>query len=231
MSPSFRTTSSHPNDPTSSKGDRARWVALWRRAVPGAFNSAERVFTELARFYGEPHRRYHTWRHIERCLEAFDQISPLADHPDAVEMALWFHDAIYTAGAKDNEWRSAELFREWSKGCADSSFRDRVHRLIIITTHREIPNNVDERLLVDIDLSSFGLPWDEFIEDGQQIRAEFAQLSDEVYFSALLRFLLSLLNRPAFFFSDYFQQRHEQTARANVRRLIENLRDRGHDSV
>ena len=30
-----------------------------------------------------------------------------------------FHDAIYVSGAKDNEWRSAELFWNWSEGCAN----------------------------------------------------------------------------------------------------------------
>lgn len=217
--------------PADDMEGKTRFELLWNRAVSGAGVSAPTVFSRLARLYGESHRHYHTLDHIRRCLEELDRAIEVADNPDAVEMALWFHDAIYVSGAKDNEWRSAELFWNWSEGCADLAFRERVRDLIMATTHRGIPNLPDACLIVDIDLCSFGQAWDEFEQDGRQIRAEYVDISDEDYFSGLLQFLLSLFNRSSFFFTHNFQQRYERVARANTWRLIESLQSCGYGVV
>ena len=67
----------------------------------------------LAR-WSESHRRHHTVHHLHEMLDA---IAVLADEGiqfdrEAVELAAWFHDAIYELGRDDNEDRSAELTRE-----------------------------------------------------------------------------------------------------------------------
>ncbi len=226
-----RETSGFAVAPASTAWDEARFVALWNRTVTGTSTAATTIFARLARLYGEPHRHYHTLDHIWRCLDEFDRVTELTDHPDAVEMAIWFHDAIYVSGAKDNEWRSAELFLQWSEGYAASAFRGQVRDLVMATTHRESPSRQDERFVVDIDLSSFGLPWEAFERDGRHLRAECANMTDEEYFPGQLRFLLSLLNRSTFFFTDYFRQRYEQIARANTQRVVETLRARGYGCV
>jgi predicted metal-dependent HD superfamily phosphohydrolase len=153
------------------------------------------------------------------------------DDPGAVEIAIWFHDAIYEPGAKDNEQRSAELFQKYAQasGCSDVAFQRRIHDLIMITTHHEQPGWKDEQFIVDIDLSSFGLPWDEFEQDGRRIRAECAEMSDDAYYPGHVKFLQMLQERPTFFFTDFFQKRYEQTARENIERLITSLRKRGYD--
>ncbi len=208
--------------------EQARFVALWERRLSGGRALAETVHARLVELYGEPHRRYHTLEHVRRCLGEFDRAAALMDDPDAVEMALWFHDAIYRSGAADNERRSADLFHGWSAGRADAAFLRRVEDLIMVTTHRGRPTRRDERFIVDIDLSSFGLPWEAFERDGHRIRAECAEIGDEVYYLGQLRFLLSLQGRPTFFLTEFFQRRYERIARDNIHRVIENLRARGH---
>ena len=213
------------NDPVR---EQARFVALWERRLNGGRALAETVHARLVELYGEPHRRYHTLDHVRHCLEEFDRAAALMDDPDVVEMALWFHDAIYRSGAMDNERRSADLFRQWSEEHADAAFLQRVDDLIMVTTHRDPPTQRDERFIVDIDLSSFGLPWEAFERDGRRIRAECADIVDEIYCPGQLRFLLSLQNRPTFFLTEFFQQRYERIARNNIHRVIENLRARGY---
>jgi predicted metal-dependent HD superfamily phosphohydrolase len=214
--------------PADEPREKTRFTALWARSLPGESAAAETVYVRLIELYGEPHRHYHTLNHIRHCLREFDRAAALMDDPNAVEMALWFHDAIYQPGAKDNEWRSAELFRQWSDGRVDPAFPQRVRDLVMATTHRESPGRGDAGLVVDIDLSSFGLPWEACEQDGRLIRAEFAGTADDQYYPGQLRFLRALQGRPTFFCTEFFQQRYEWVARENVARIIAGLRARGY---
>ncbi|MBK8962055.1 MAG: hypothetical protein IPM75_03020 [Candidatus Competibacteraceae bacterium] len=209
----------------------ARFVALWNRAAGGAATAASAIYQRLARLYGESHRHYHTFEHIRRCLEEFDAVVALTDDPDHIEMALWFHDAIYAPGAPDNEQRSADLFQRCAEGGMDERFRQSVRELIMATAHRRAPVRRNDCFVVDIDLCSFGSPWETFERDGRRIRAEFAGVPDDRYYPNLLRFLRALQSRPTFFFTDYFQRCYEAIAHANTQRLVEELRARGYSLV
>ena len=82
-----------------------RWTSLWERI--GAQGNAHEVYNDLVARYSEPCRVYHTLVHIRHCLDEFEQVRHLATNPDTVELALWYHDAIYNTKAKDSEERSA----------------------------------------------------------------------------------------------------------------------------
>ena len=91
-------------------GDRFR--ALWSRCLPPEVKmDVIPVYDDLVRRYNEPDRRYHGWAHLTHCLREFDRAAVQMEIPDAVELALWFHDAVYVPCARDNEQRSADLFR------------------------------------------------------------------------------------------------------------------------
>ena len=201
--------------------DRKRFEALWSRRVG---DGAGAVFDELETLYGEPHRRYHTTAHIEHCLRQFDLAAGAMDEPDAVEMALWFHDAIYAVPGPENELRSAELFAARAAGRGSEQFRSTVHRLIMATCHLDPPPaTLDESFMVDIDLSSFGLPWEEFLQDSRAVRAELPHLTDAEFYPRQRKFLESLASRPAFCFTEFFRDRHEARARMNIERLCARL--------
>ena len=205
--------------------DRERFEGLWERRI-GA--GAGAVFGELDALYREPHRRYHTPAHVEHCLCCFDLAADRMEEPDAVEMALWFHDAVYDVPTEENERRSAELFAARAGGRGPERFRSTVHRLIMATTHRDPPPaTLDEAFIVDIDLSSFGLPWEEFLRDSRAVRAEFPQVPDAEFYPRQKNFLESLGARPAFCFTEFFRDRHEARARRNIERLCAKLEAEG----
>ena len=78
----------------------------------GAERSGEALFDELLTRHGEAHRRYHTILHVDdACLGYLDWYRGSAGHPERVELALWFHDAVYDPRASDNERQSAQLAR------------------------------------------------------------------------------------------------------------------------
>jgi predicted metal-dependent HD superfamily phosphohydrolase len=136
-----------------------RWLELWQRlnVERAAYNALADTFTELTQRYAEKHRHYHTAQHIAECLAHFDAARALCEHADEVELALWFHDAIYEPRAKDNESRSAAWAERVTREAGLSQdLSDRVHDLILKTMHDALPVTRDEQVLVDIDLAILG---------------------------------------------------------------------------
>ena len=204
--------------------NRERFTALWVRCLnAGTANDADEVFSTVLAHYSESHRKYHTPRHIDHCLRQFDLAADQVEDQDAVEMAIWFHDIIYDLPPTENELKSAVLFHDTTKGRVDPVFSRTVYDMILITMHKVAPSRNDDKLLVDVDLSSFGLPWKEFKKDSENVREEFSDKSDKDFYSAHMKFMQSLLDRPSFFSSDYFRSKLEDSARSNVHRLMEEL--------
>jgi predicted metal-dependent HD superfamily phosphohydrolase len=204
-------------------GDSARFRSLWlRQQLPDLADGSQVVYQQLLDAYNEPHRVYHNLEHIGNCLTIFDRVTELLDNPDAVELAIWFHDVIYKVGDSDNEQLSANLFMTLTDGLFSNEFRDRVYRHIMATCHDcSAITNTDTTLMVDIDLSSFGLPWPDFLRDSKKVRAEMSHISDAEYNKKQTSFQLSLLKQPSFYKSDYFCQHYEAQARSNLARLFE----------
>ena len=205
-----------------------RFEALWRRCVasPPAPRGAA-VFADLTRLYTAPYRRFHNLDHIGICVRCVDEVAPLLDNPDSVELALWFHDAVYDVGTATNERRSAEMFLALSAG-ASFGFRHRVCGLIMATRHARTVRGNDRSFVVDIDLSGFGVPWEEFIENGARLREESSAISDAQYHAGQVFFLSRLQRRAHFFATAYFRDRYEVTARENLRRILEDLAQKGY---
>jgi hypothetical protein len=91
---------------------KRRWLAFCRRA--GAAGQEEQAFADLDRRYREPGRHYHTWAHVASCLRELRRARPQAGEAAALELAVWFHDAVYEPGRKDNEEVSAQLALRWA---------------------------------------------------------------------------------------------------------------------
>jgi predicted metal-dependent HD superfamily phosphohydrolase len=203
-----------------------RFQALWKRCEAPV--DPRPVFENLWCRYREPHRIYHRCTHLEHCFQQLDLAYTLIQDPDAVEMALWFHDAIYIPGSSKNEKESAELFVRAVGDHFRPSFIRKVYGLIIATTHKELAQESDNQFVTDIDLSSFGVDWGEFQRDTKAVRKEQADSSDAVFYPAHAKFLNSLLGRPRIFGTEFFYGRYEQRARENITRLLVNLVRKGY---
>ena len=209
--------------------DKQRFISLWRRCQTGGGHGADagEIFKEVHAYYPDPGRHYHTPKHIEHCLKQFDLAVGHMDDADSVELAIWFHDLVFDVSSKDNELKSANRFVELANDSMDPEFKSKVHALIMATAHPRLPKTNDEEFMLDIDLSSFGLPWDDFVRDSNAVREEAPQLSDAEFFPGQRAFLESLVSRKHFYFTDFFRSRIEDTARSNIKRHLENLREQG----
>lgn len=202
----------------------ARWEANWRAlGVPIPENQ---VLATVLAGYAEPHRAYHNLRHLEECFGHFDAVEHLARRPGEVAIALWFHDAIYDTHATDNETRSAEWARDVVEKTGGSiEVAARVADLILATRHATGPTQGDAALLVDIDLAILGAPEPRFDEYEDQIRREYGWVPEPLFRATRSRILGEFLARPRIYSTDFFAERRERPAQANLRRAIAQLAD------
>ena len=205
--------------------DLPRFAALWQRNLQkGAVDDSTAVHQRLVDGYREAHRHYHSLDHIEHCLRMFDQCRHLASDADALELAIWFHDVILEPGKRDNEARSADLYLDTTQGVLRDDLGAAVHGMIMATLHDGTSlDHPDAIYMVDIDLSSFGLPWEAFLRDSQDLRTENPQVCDEEYHLNQTGFQRGLLARPRFYLSDFFFERFERQARDNLARYFDYL--------
>lgn len=193
-----------------------RFNALW--SALGARGPGGDVFSSLCAAYDEPHRAYHTARHIGACLRLLDdpEIAALAVHLPEVEAAIWFHDAIYDTHAGDNEERSAQLLEASLTGAgvaAEVVARSAAH---VRATKDHATDSADGHLLVDIDLSILGESPELFARFEEEIRREYAWVDAAVYVAGRAAVLRRFVDRPFIYGTTLFRARYETKARANV---------------
>ena len=182
------------------------------------------TFLALAKAYGEPHRHYHTQAHIDDCLEKFDLLRGEAANPQAIELALWFHDAVYDPYRADNEQKSAEwATRFLREGHASVDVVGRVSDLILATQHAIVPADADTAILIDVDLSILGAETGRYSQFEEQVRREYRWVPRFVYRRKRAGILASFLDRPRIYASELFHSSFEQRARRNLREAIDNL--------
>lgn len=197
-------------------------MALWNRL--GTQEDGLSIFTGLEAAYAEPARAYHTAQHIRDCLDQFDPSRHMAQHPDEVEAAIWFHDAVYLPGAPDNEDCSARLVRTTlADARAPVEVAHRIAELVLATQHLAIAAEPDAALLCDIDLSILGRTHEVFDEFERRIRQEYAWVPAPVYRGARAEILAGFLRRRSIFQTDHFRDRYEAPARANLARILKDL--------
>ena len=176
--------------------------------------------------YAEPHRRYHTRRHIEQCLALLDGVPDLMDSERRVlAWAIWWHDAVYDPTATDNEARSAELAKRDLRDLdATLHERDEVARLIRLTAGHTVEalDRLGE-ILVSIDLAILGAPAADYDTYAQAVRAEYAHVSDEAWRAGRPRVLQQFLDAPVIYPEPDLRGRFEAQARANLAREIASL--------
>jgi predicted metal-dependent HD superfamily phosphohydrolase len=199
-----------------------RWGATWR-ALGVAPPSG--LFEAIIARYAEAHRHYHTPRHLEECFEALEGVRGEAERPGEVELALWFHDAIYDTRRHDNEQRSAE----WARAVAaeaglEAQVGERVAALVMATRHEATPVGADACVLVDVDLSILAAEPLRFDEYERQVREEYRWVPEPVFRRERRRILRRLLERPALYNTARMRESHERRARANLERSLSQLK-------
>ena len=217
--------------------DWNRWMMLWREL--GAKPADRSVFEQLLERYAEPWRAYHTIQHVRDCVRHLDEARYLSKHPAEIELALWFHDAVYgispaqSAGEMHDTHRldNEELSARWARQHAlDQNLSEtvamRVHDLILATKHDAPLLNPEAALLTDIDLVILGRPVPEFDLYEVQIRQEYSWVPERAFCEGRAKILAGFLQHDSIYRTDHFCDRYERQARLNLERSLANLREK-----
>lgn len=210
--------------------DLIRWQTLIERllgALPSHVAGADyapiepertiQVYRELIHAYAEPHRFYHTGKHIQACLHHLDAARELAHKPSHVEAALWFHDAIYHPLSSTNERDSAQwAARALAELGVDHTTIHIIHTLIMVTEHNSQALDHDQKLITDIDLSILGAPREVYREFEYNVRQEYKHVPKWIFNRKRKSLLKHFLTQPQLYHFDYFRNRLENQAKENV---------------
>lgn len=209
---------------------RSRWRDLWKRI--GARGSSGTPGQQLLDLWGDPARGYHGKSHLAHGLEELDGVRGIAENPDGIEVAWWFHDAIYLPLVCQplSEEQSADLARKVLRRAGLSEgFVQHIAELILATKHDFHPGgcHIDLRLITDIDLTILGQPESVFDAYEAGVRVEYRHVRDDVFRSGRADLLRRFLTRKPLYTTDHFRAKYEDAARANLARSLARLESGG----
>ena len=187
----------------------------------------------LSSLYAEPGRFYHGLDHIAALLALARANRAMIADNEAVEAAIWFHDAVYDARRSDNEALSAALARERLAGRCEPGRLGRIAAMIEATAGHEPPDfgdaaaEHDAALFLDMDLAILGAAPATFDAYEAAVRREYAHVPDADWRAGRTAVLRRFLAREAIYRTAIFRSDREQAARDNLRRSLERLADSG----
>ena len=180
--------------------------------------------------YREPHRAYHTQTHIDAMLTGLQELGSAVSQVDMVELAIWYHDAIYDPAATDNEACSAALLMSELAGLAEPMILGQAEALVRWTADHQLPPHIpadlrqDASLFLDLDMAVLGADPPTFDAYESGIAAEYVPVHGRLRFVAgRIQFLQNLLKQPSLFHTDTFHRRYDQSARDNIQRALTSL--------
>lgn len=213
-----------------------RYAALWAR-LGGAPDAAAQGAAVVSAYNGAG-RYYHNETHLKDVLDKLDWAKDALEKSgevkhlsapekqkmfDTIELALWYHDAVYDGKAKDNEEKSRDLFLNHAEksGIADDVKKD-VAALIDLTKHHKNAKTLPECILTDCDLAILGAAPASFKAYDEGIRKEYAHVPATMYKGARRGVLKGFLDQPRLFKTEAFHAAYDAPARANLGQAVKN---------
>ncbi len=143
-----------------------------------------------------------------------------------IACAIAFHDAVYDATRRDNEHRSALLWRRHAPADLSAADVDWVAATIEATADHLASRDASTQRarlrlwLLDLDLTPLGEQPELFARNTRRLRAEYRHLPEAEWESGRLAFLRKLQAAPALFRSAPLAAAFERQARRNIAREL-----------
>ena len=106
-------------------------------------------------YYFEPHRKFHSWNHIESGFPLFEKSTNVSLEQ---KIAWLYHDILYKPGATDNEELSAlKAIKDITDNNDKNMIDTNIVSIIINDTKKHTPTIEQSKLVLDIDMSCLAL--------------------------------------------------------------------------
>ncbi len=199
-----------------------RWQGLMEAlGLPASENTGE----ELIRAHSQRNRHYHSTGHIDTCLRHLDEHAELTDSAAEIELALWFHDAVYRPLLRHNERKSAEWATRFLQESETGSrpWANRVPRLIMATRHIREPKTRDQAVIADIDLAILASDADTYAAFEKAVRREHRVIPYFLYRRKREAILRGFLYRPVIYHDSTLRKLWETRARKNLEQTLSEM--------
>ena len=183
------------------------------------------VFKNLVEAHSDSARHYHNLNHVGDLLRLAESVRSIAESSPTIELATWFHDYVYNSQRQDNEIKSAIYAEEiLTRLNIEPDIVQAVIQIILSTQkHQPLTESIDNLIFLDLDLAILAASSDRYFKYAAAIRKEYSWLSVRDYQQGRKQVLNTFLARTKIYYTDYFERRWEQQARANLAREIEFL--------
>ncbi len=182
---------------------------------------SEKMYASLEKKYTEKHRRYHNLQHLRELFAYVDKYADLLPEKRLVELAIWYHDSIYSVWRPaKNELKSAEAAeRECAHLDLTKKEKERLKAWIIGTKAHRLPPAHDTpsgRLFMDFDTAILGAEPKIYEQYRKNIRAEYSIYPDLIYNAGRKKALQTFLEKPIYL-TELFREKYEEQARENIK--------------
>lgn len=186
---------------------------------------------DLLERWSEPHRRYHSSRHLVEMFRALEDIGDaggISNREATVgRVAAWLHDAAYdpSAAVGANESASAALAQTLLPrvGLGPQDVTTVVELVRMTADHAVRQDSALQRAFHDADLWILASPEPRFDEYCGQVREEYASVPEPSFRAARAQILRDLVGADGIYLTEHGRTHWDAMARANLDRELARL--------
>ena len=200
------------------------WNQIWKNNECEN-ESLGKELKEIEKAYSSIGRYYHNLDHITNMLKLSTVYSYAIEDIKTLQLAVFYHDIVYSSKRKDNEEKSALYAAKRLKNLDyENSLIEKCQQFILATKlHNNTLDNKDLDFLLDFDLELLSAPWQIYFDYTTKIRKEYSFYPDLVYKPGRKKVLEHFLKMDNIYKTHEFQEKSEFRAKENLSKELEML--------
>lgn len=200
---------------------------IWHELTSRYTRDAELIselWSKIVTSYNSPGRYYHDLSHLEYMMkQALRYKSRLTD-PDTLMFSIFYHDLVYNPLRNDNEDKSAVILNDdLIKMGVSGKQIEKCQKQILASIDHNSREDEDTNYFIDFDLAILGASPELYLDYSVKIRKEYAVFNDLEYRTGRRKVIKHFLEMNRIYKTDIFYENHEQPARKNLKKELENM--------